>query len=212
MKASPRYNRTFTDFLTDDPSLKDALDKVKKFVADIKAHPFRDGYCLTLAGKSGTGKTMLTEIALAKLGLNGWGYCDTIKPIITNGRLIKFTAAMFNIRKVSDGFKDGRYGVVEVMEEQSLRVMDDVGADHDPSRVTASKIDRVLRSSRGKWSLVTVNLSLKEIAEQIDARIADFLIRDDNKFVEIKSDSFALRKMRNADIRCVQPDNQQPKS
>ncbi len=200
MQESPKPKKLFRDFIADEPTLVRALDLATKFVADIKAHPFRDGYCLTLAGKSGTGKTMLANAILAELGLDAWGECIKISPIIIQSSLQKFTGRFFDIRKISDGFKNGQWGAVDAMEETWLSILDDVGADHDPSKITVSKIDRVLRTrkERGRWTLVTVNLPLDEIGSKLDSRIASFVIRDDNKFLEIKSDDFAKRKFRKA--------------
>lgn len=190
------YNRTFEEFVADEPSLQAALAKARQFASNIKADPFGEGYCLTLAGQSGVGKSLLCQMVLADLKLNAWGRCEAIPRLINAGRIQDFTARFFDMRKVSDGFKEGRYGVVEHMESQSLTVLDDMGADHDPSHVAASKVDRVLRSRGRKWTLVTVNLSLQEIAEQLDGRIASFLIRDANRYIEIETDDFAARKFR----------------
>jgi DNA replication protein DnaC len=195
MPASPARKLSFADFVADTPALIAAKNIAMKFVQDIKDHPWDGGYCLTLAGKSGIGKTMLAKIIMAELGLNEWGYCSKIPRKFAAGKLLSFNARIFDMRKVSDGFKAGNYGIVDRMEEESLAILDDMGADHDPSRVTASKTDRVLRSRNGKWTVVTVNLPLAEIGEKLDNRIASFLIRDNNRFLEISADDFAKRKL-----------------
>lgn len=194
MPESPAL-KLFSDFVADNPALIAAKGIAMKFVKDIQEHPWDDGYCLTLAGKSGIGKSMLAKIIMAELRLNAWGRCDAIPRKLAGGKLLSFTARLFDMRKVSDGFKVGNYGIVERMEEESLAVLDDVGADHDPSRVTASKTDRILRSRNGRWTIVTVNLSLAEIGDKLDNRIASFLIRDNNRFLEISADDFAKRKL-----------------
>ena len=197
MPASRKNSkRTFADFITDEPSLIRALVLAKKFVSDILAHPWRDGYCLSLCGPSGTGKTMLTEIIFNELKFNRWGFCDAIPEDVDHGWLRQFSARSYDMRKVSDGFKVGRFDVVDGMEENHLTVLDDIGADYDPKKITASKVDRVLRSRRGKWTLATFNLPLHEIGEKLDSRISSFLIRDDNRFIEIKAPDFALRKVK----------------
>ena len=197
MPASRKSSkRTFADFIADEPTLVSALEAARRFVAAILAHPWRDGYCLSLCGPSGTGKTMLTEIIFNEIRFNRWGFCDAIPEAIERGRLLQFSAASYDIRKVSDGFKVGRYDVVDAMEENHLTVLDDIGADYDPKKITVSKVDRVLRSRRGKWTLATFNLPLSEIAEKLDSRIASFIIRDDNIFVEIKAQDFALRNVK----------------
>jgi DNA replication protein DnaC len=197
MKASAKSSkRKFDDFIADDPSLVDALTAAKQFVADIKSHPYNDGYCLSLCGKSGTGKTMLTEIILNELKCNSWGGCDAVPQVVRCGKILNRDAFFCYMPQISDGFKAGRFSIVETMEEKWLTVLDDIGADYDPSKITASKVDRVLRMRKGKWTLATFNLPLNEIATKVDARVASFIIRDGNKFVEIRAQDFALRKLR----------------
>jgi DNA replication protein DnaC len=199
MPASRKSSkRTFADFIADEPTLVSALAAARQFVAAILAHPWRDGYCLSLCGKSGNGKTMLSEIILNELRYNGWGFCSAIPKTITGGTLLNFSAGFYDMRKVSDRFKPPHFdfSVVEAMEEHSLTVLDDIGADYDPKKITASKVDRVLRSRRGKWTLATFNLPLEKIAENLDSRISSFIIRDDNKFVEIQAQDFALRNVK----------------
>ncbi|MDE2105334.1 MAG: hypothetical protein KGL39_49365 [Patescibacteria group bacterium] len=195
MKASPSSKRTFDDFNDYEHSLVTAKVLCKKFVDDVKAHPWSGGYCLSLCGKSGTGKTMLAEIVLSALGLNGWGNCDEIPEALIAGALCKFTTHLFYMPKISDQFKALRFGSIEEMIDQRFAVLDDIGADYDPSKITASKVDRVLRERKGKWTLVTFNLPLSEIAAKIDSRVASFIIRDDNRFVQIVADDYAKRKM-----------------
>lgn len=185
---------TFADYQTfGDPSLERAKQLAQKFVEDVLKDPFGRGYVLTLAGKSGTGKTMLLKIILDELRLNGWGFSSRIKPVIQRGKLLDFSIKLFDLRKVSDQFKEFDYSAVEAMISKTLAALDDIGADYDPKKITASKIDRVLRERRG-WTLCTVNLPLHEIADKLDTRIASFLIRDENKFHEVESVDYAMRE------------------
>lgn len=152
------------------------------------------GYTLTFCGLSDTGKTMLSKAILTELRLNAWGDCEAIKPTIIKNHLTHFSAVLLDWRKVSDGFKDGKWGYVDVMEEPELLVLDDVGADYDPRKISTSKLDQVLRTRIGKWTVLTCNMSLEQIADQLDARIASWLIRDGNTVVEIETTPFHLRQ------------------
>ena len=97
-------------------------------------------------------------------------------------------------RKLSDGFKSGRFEVLNDLESVFLLMLDDIGADYDPSGIGVSKLDRVLRSRTGKWTILTCNLTLAHIAGSLDTRIASFLIRDNNMVCEINAPDYALRK------------------
>lgn len=199
MKVLKAPVKRLADFETlDDPTLVKALALTTEFVAAIKRQPFGSGYCLTLAGRSGNGKTMLARAVLAELLHTPHGHCAAVAPTVIRGHLQKFEAKFYDMRKVSDRFKPPHFdfSAVDQMEELSLTILDDMAADHDPSKVTASKVDRVLRSRSQRWTLITVNLGLAEIADKLDARIASFVIRDENKFVEIKAGDYALRKLK----------------
>jgi DNA replication protein DnaC len=185
-----------SDFIVDEPTIALAKREAARFIEDMLAFPFSDGCLLTLCGKSGTGKTMLARIIMNELRMNRWGHSDRIRPINVGAEVILFTARFYDMRKVSDGFKHGNFSVTERMEEVSLCILDDVGADQDPSKTTAGKVDRVLRSRANKWTVMTSNLSLSDIGTKLDARIASFVVRGNNRFVEIKADDFAKRKER----------------
>lgn len=157
--------------------------------------PFSDGgYTLTFCGTSDTGKTMLAKAILAELRLNPWGDCDAIKPTFVGNHLTRFDAVIFDWRKVSDGFKNGEWGYIDAMVEPHLLVLDDIGADYDPKKISASKLDQVLRTRRGKWTVLTSNMNLEGIADQLDVRISSWLIRDGNTAVEIETTPFHLRQ------------------
>jgi DNA replication protein DnaC len=153
------------------------------------------GYCLTFCGVSGTGKTFLADCILNELRKNRWGALDGVQGYARKGKVIQASFMSRDWRKVSDGFKIGRFEVVDDLESTFLLLLDDIGADYDPSSIGVSKLDRVLRSRTGKWTILTCNLTLAQISETLDARIASFLIRDGNRVCEINSQDYALRKM-----------------
>lgn len=184
--------KRFDSFEAYEPTLAVALKEAKRFVASIRANPWETGYCLTLAGESGNGKTMLAKAILAELGWNAWGICAAIPEVVANGKLLRFETHFFDLRTVSDRLKGGEWDLVEVMEQPRLAVLDDFGSDYDPNRLFVAKMDRILRARARKWTVVTANLKLAEVA-RLDARIASWMIRDNNRAVEIEAGDYALR-------------------
>ena len=180
-----------------DQRLIDPLNVAAKFVNHVKmrgaAHD-KSGHVLTFCGVSGIGKTFLSDCILNELGRDKWGQLPGVQGYLRNGELIRATYMRRDWRKVSDGFKSGQYEIIEDLEKTFLLMLDDIGADHDPSGVGVSKLDRILRARSGKWTIVTCNLSLAQIAEKLDARIASFLIRDENRVCEITAEDYALRQ------------------
>jgi DNA replication protein DnaC len=153
----------------------------------------RQGHTLTFCGVSGTGKTMLANCILNELRKNKWGFLDGVQGHFNGTKLVRADWMKRDWRKISDGFKAGDYEIIEDMESVFILMLDDIGADYDPSSNSTSKLDRVLRSRAGKWTILTCNLTLSQIAETLDTRIASFLIRDENKVVEIEAVDYSFQ-------------------
>lgn len=194
----PMRHPDFSNWKTHgEASLAAALDRATKFrdaVLRMGAAHDRAGCALTLCGVSGTGKTFLADSILNELGRDKWGQLGNVQEFIRGNELVRATFMRRDWRKVSDGFKAGNYEIVEDLESAFLVMLDDIGADHDPSGVGVSKLDRVLRSRTGKWTILTCNLTLPQISEKLDTRIASFLIRDGNTVCEINAPDYSLRK------------------
>lgn len=173
-------------------SLIKAQAMANQFLSDIARDFFGEGHCLSIVGKSGIGKTFLAKLILEALGHDAWHVCRRIKPIFNGNAIVHPEARFFDWRRVSDKLKAGEWGIVEAIEECPLVVLDDIGADHDPSGIATSKVDRILRSRSRKWTIITCNLNLEQIADRMDTRITSFLIRDENKVIEIEADDYAL--------------------
>lgn len=75
-------------------------------------------------------------------------------------------------------------------------VIDDLGAERDESGFVKDKMLELLNRRLGKWTILTTNLSLKNIAENYDARISSRLIRDENRVKRISAIDYALRALK----------------
>ena len=191
--SAPRLK--LDDFQTfgEEPLVR-AKQLALEFIMDLKRAPWGRGYCLTLAGLSGTGKTLLVRCILSQLRHNEWGQLGVVPARQRDNQVQHFTARFYDMRKVADKIRAKEFSIVDSMEKQSLCVLDDIGADNDPFKQTAEKLDRVLRSRAGKWTLCTANLSLAQIGQKLDPRIASALIRDGNKVHEMKTQDYSMRR------------------
>ena len=179
-----------------EESLKAARAVAVKFRDDVvrlEAIHDRAGYALTLCGISGTGKTFLGNCILNEIGRDAWGNLNNVQGYIRGNQLVRGNYMRRDWRKLSDGFKSGQFEILDDLESAFLVMLDDIGADYDPSGMGTSKLDRVLRSRTGKWTILTCNLTLNQIADGLDTRIASFLIRDGNRVCEIKAQDYATR-------------------
>ncbi len=67
-------------------------------------------------------------------------------PLVTgeSGEIRLSDTMFFNWPRVVDGFKTGGWNVIEDMFDCSLLVLDDLGAEHDPSGVGIQKFYQIL--------------------------------------------------------------------
>lgn len=108
------------------------------------------------------------------------------------------TGQFVDWRKFAGDLRSGCFGRLEDIERDWFVVLDDVGSEHDPSGFIASALDRICNSrsdmKKPKWTLITCNLMLNQIAERIDTRIADRMLRNGSVVVEASLGSWALRE------------------
>lgn len=74
-------------------------------------------------------------------------------------------------------------------------VVDDVGANRDNTGYVTGRLGNLLGERAGKWTVVTSNLTMEQISERLDTRIASRLVRGNNRVVEIDCIDYALRKL-----------------
>lgn len=146
-------------------------------------------YWLTLVGSSGVGKTHLANKIREWFRLNLLGRQFVPKENVVRCHDYRFRTW----QKAMGQIYDGNYGIVEALSEESLAIIDDIGAEHDPRKFGVSKLLEILNARRDKWTVMTSNLTLEQIHEHLDARLASRLIRDGSKVIEINCPDFNLR-------------------
>lgn len=146
-------------------------------------------YWLSLVGYSGTGKTHVAKeiVGFFKKHLLGSQYMP--QPNVVSCRDYRFRTWS----KCMTQIYNGEFGSVEALVDEWLVVLDDIGAEHDPRKLGVSKLLDVLNGRSRKWTILTSNLTMQEIAETLDTRIASRLIRGESKVVEMTCPDFNLR-------------------
>jgi len=76
--------------------------------------------------------------------------------------------------------------------DANLLLLDDIGASSDSS-FSLEQLYSLLESRIRKWTVITSNLTLEEIGQRMDTRIASRLIRHNNVCVEVDTVDFSLR-------------------
>ena len=80
--------------------------------------------------------------------------------------------------ETTDHLKAGDYYIIDEAIRSSLLVLDDLGAEHDPSRNAADKLCQILSRRERKFTIVTTNIIPEAWAERFDVRIADRFLRN----------------------------------
>ncbi len=78
---------------------------------------------------------------------------------------------------VCDDFKNGHFTAFDDWCRVTLLILDDAGAEHDPSKMAAAKLCQLLTRRARLWTFLTTNLQPDTWETGFDARIADRLLR-----------------------------------
>jgi DNA replication protein DnaC len=185
----------FADFITFGDS---QLVKMKRaaiaFADDLLAR--RSPRWCTLLGASGVGKTHLARAIYSIFRRNLSGeiqFADT-------GRIRRYSGEFLKWSALANRLREGNYGFFSDMCDVSFAVLDDIGAEHQ-SDFSRAKLYEFLDRSVGKWRVLTSNLTLEQVAERLDTRVASRMLRNDSVVIEVDTLDYSLRKTRNGRIQ-----------
>lgn len=158
-----------------------------------------DPIWLTLAGRSGCGKTMLarevfkwvqTYLRCYRASISGNHAvevpADWPGTTIWQSRQLDFIEA----QTFATTLRRQGYGILDDLVRSHFLVIDDMGAERDPSGFITEQWTQLLNRRLGKWTLITTNLYGDHLSESHDERIADRMTRDGNMLIESKATSF----------------------
>lgn len=79
---------------------------------------------------------------------------------------------------VVDGFKQNRWQIIDDVLYASMLVIDDIGAEHDPSGIGREKLYHMLERRAQRWTLLTTNIPASDWAVKFENRIASRFLRN----------------------------------
>lgn len=133
-------------------------------------------YWLSIVGSSGTGKTMLAR-AITNVFLR---YIEGLRdenrgnPGDRYSRMGGFMSWPLCVERMLEG----DFGFTRQMKEDWFLAIDDVGAENEKLKeLGTSKLFAILNERQHKFTVLTCNYGLAEIAQRMDPRIASRLIR-----------------------------------
>lgn len=133
------------------------------------------GRRIVVYGGSGNGKTHVGKKIVRWANL-----VATNLPVVSTGHgtQMKTPDAIFcHWPTVVDNFKSGDWDLEDFFN-CSLLVIDDPGAEHDPSEVGRSKLYRLLEHRERKWTYISTNFGPDKWKQKFEFRIADRLFRN----------------------------------
>lgn len=165
------------DYESYHTGLDKVLPAVREFCSAILNHE-QPRRWLSLLGPSGVGKTHILKQALRFLETPGRWKVKT-----RTGERSPQVAHIIPAVDLTD------YTAARDYAKYDLIYIEDIGAgatqDKGAGAVTRSRIMELLQLRSGKWTMLDANLMRRDIASQLDGRIASRLKRDGSWMVEI---------------------------
>ena len=160
-----------------------------------------DPYWLTLTGVTGCGKTyLLRQVFREAKRINPGNPANT--PIWppdweTNGARSHDASRpgcfLYDEGGFASRMRNGAYDLPRAHYDDFFVGFDEVGVTRDPTNFISEAVGTLCDVRLRRWTMFCTNLSLQEISERMDARIASRMIRSGNKVIEINAGDYALR-------------------
>lgn len=136
---------------------------------------------LSFCGRSGTGKTHLASAVFKRL-----------QPAFQDHPSLLTGAHRYTWPRLLPRLRDGAYWLLDDIRDCHLLFLDDFGTER-PTEFALEKLYEIIESRTRKWTLLTCNLSVAQIAERMDTRIASRLVRDNSTVIDVDAPDFNLR-------------------
>ena len=174
------------DLTTVHQSVKDAHAHTRAWVRAILDK--KPAYWLTLYGVPGCGKTMLAKLAR-----------HTLKEK-------KQEVQLWNWPRVWRKCLDGEWDILDHLIDLPILILDDVGAEFTGTRKTAelntARLYEIAEGRLGKWTFLTSNLSIDQMASTLGARFVSRIFRGNSELVDLsRAADYSFQQWRNRNTK-----------
>lgn len=159
-----------------DPQLAGALREVCLMTARLRAG--RLPYWLTLAGTNGCGKTHLANWL-------GRRFAEVFAP----GLLPR----VWTVAELKDAYLGGGWKLLSGLANEPWLVLDELGAER-VSEAFREGFVSMLNARLGKWTVITTNLSEREIEAAYSPRVTSRMVRQGNVHYRLEVADYATRR------------------
>lgn len=163
--------------------LQESLNLASEMVADATPR------WLSLLGTSGIGKTMLAKRINRVFRREMDGTIASASEVEIRRRRGGFVTW----RAVAGALRDGEYRWMDDLCGDWFVCLDDIGSEYATAFTNAKLFEFLSRRER-KWTVITGNLSLEQISDTLDARIASRMLRHGNIVVDVNAPDYNLRE------------------
>ena len=133
---------------------------------------------MVIYGDNGAGKSRMAKL------IYRWAKAIAIKmPLVvdhvgTQGNMSLPIVELCSWPEVVDGFKRDEWQRLEDLQAATMLIIDDIGAEHDPSRIGIEKLYVLLNRREFRWNVFSTNVSPSHWADKFEKRIASRLHRN----------------------------------
>lgn len=154
------------------PSLNALQEAVWAFCCGFASNPSK-GRKLVVYGNNGTGKSKCAK------AVRRWVRDRAIELPLVAGEYGASLAecALVNWAERVNAFKSGDWDIEDLINCPML-ILDDIGAEHDPSKCGAEKLYMILERREWKWTMITTNVITESWEARFERRISDRLLRN----------------------------------
>lgn len=159
------------------PALLKAVDEVYDFCVDYAKTPHR-GRTVIIHGDNGTGKSRLSRKVAIWARAIALRLPLVIDQLSAQGNSMVPSVHFASWPEIVDGFKKDEWQVLEDMQAATMLIVDDVGAEHDPSRIGVEKMYVLLNRREFRWNIFSTNVAPEAWTQKFERRIASRFYRN----------------------------------